>query len=46
MSAIFIMKSLQTVVKGPLRRRFRMYNEKKIKLLLLLYLANQQKIDI
>lgn len=45
MSAIFIMKSLQTVVKGPLRRRFRMYNEKKIRLLLL-YLANQQKIDI
>ena len=45
MSAIFITKSLQTMVKGPSRRRLWMYNEKKI-ILLLLYLAYQQKIGI
>jgi hypothetical protein len=30
MSAIFITKSLQTMVKGPSRRRLWMYTEKKI----------------
>jgi len=46
MSAIFITKSLQTMDKGPSRRRLWMYTEKKIILWSLLYLAYQQKIGI